>query len=1017
MREEKMKAKYLLKQSLTGFLIMVAFTGIVLAAAEKGANLLQNGGFEEDRKHWNKLEAPGPEGEEWDIKFDTEHFSSGKKSLKIVSNVLEREHFIWVGQEIEVKAGCSYWVEACLSTKNVHKTHFKMNFYNAEGKQINVLAVIKMLEGTQPWRSYGKRFLAPPEAVKAKVWCLGGMSFDGQNPGISWFDEVSVVEVTPGEEIPAESPVKPSFGRGSVPVAAEPKERRKINGSQPGTIEVIGSDLQLSNGYFDYRLQLKNGLYLKKIINKYINDNCLKLAQKSELFALMVNDTRLSSSEFSFKRIKVTREKGNSSKARIFLTSVEKGIDAELEILVDNSPNIIWLLRITNSGSGSFRLITAFPLLNGIKVGENLIDNWYTPPYRSGTITNRATWTRIGTGGKGGKIQVMDIYNPILGGGIYLRPNNHPEMGKIFTIWKIVEAEGTFMRVWDQTSKFRKLLNSVPTDSSLGMGLAYYEQDLRPGETFQTPEVVTGVHPGDFRNCLKEYREWVNTWFKKEYETPRWFRYVMVTGSANPRRGNLKYNLEKLVECSEQFGGYDLLIMSQWWRRATMDSFGKEDRGYPWNIFNNGEFFLFDEEYGGEEELARGCRLLRENPAGFPLLFYLEGLIVGKYDTTVGRKYGQEWAMKDYQGHYYTGYCNQKEQNWSVCIGYAPWRDYLVDAVVNAVKKFDIDGIRLDSLGSNEAFACYNPAHHHPTTDVHVSGTAELVKKIREEVKKVKPEPFVILFEETMNDYLLQFQNGFIIDYNFVEGSYPFYPLLSLFRFCYPEELSVVYPYLPTGYNYRAGFFNGLGITIDFNMPVLSSGGPADRKYLRKICPILKENADAFRGVRAYPLIKTEAKGLYANSFPNDEGGKRVITLYNTNSSLLKGNLINLPCREGYHYTDLLNHEEISYHKEGVKVGLFLEMKPDEVIAIGELPQVLSVKREGGNLEVSIPDYRGNSLRLILLDEHNEIFKKKVFSLRESPFTLNLKDSFGTEKGKLVVQFFKGSFLVDETIL
>ena len=1000
---------------------MATFTGVVWAATEKGVNLIKNGGFEDEGKYWNVANAPGPEGKRWKVEFESGHSFRGGNALEVVNNIFESENFVWVGQEIEVKAGSSYRVEAYLSAENVHKTHFKMNFYNAEGKQISdVPALVKMLHGVQSWELYGKTLVAPAGAVKAKVWCLGGTSFDGENPGISRFDEVSVAEIVPGAKIAEESPVvkrRQKFSRGSVPVAAEPGKGKKIDGSQQGTIRVIGPDLQLSNGYFDYRLQLKNGLYLKEIVNKYIGDNCLKMAQKGELFALMVDDVRISSSEFSFQGIENTH-KGKSAKAKIFLESVKRGIDAELEILVDNSPNIVWLLRITNNSSAAFRLITAFPLLNGIKIGEDLTDNWYTPVYRSSTITNRSTWTRIGTGGKGAKIQVMDIYNPVLGGGIYLRPNNHPEMGKIFTIWKIVSGEGSFMRIWDQTPKVRRLLNAVPIDDSLGMGLVYYEQDLRRGETFETPETVTGVHPDDFRNCLKEYRQWVDTWFKKEYETPEWFRRVMISGSANPRRGDLGYNLERLVGHSERFGGYDQLVLSQWWRRATVDSFGKNDKGRPWNIFNHGGFFLFDEEYGGEEKLARGCRLLRDDPGGFPLLFYLDGFIAGKYNTEVGKKYGEKWAMKDYQGAYYGYYCDDREQNWNMCIGYVPWRDYLVDAVVNAVKKFDIDGIRLDSLGSNQAFACYNPAHQHPTTDVHVTGTAELVKKIREEVKKIKPEPFIIIFEETMNDYALQFQEGFIIDYNFVEGSYPFYPLISLFRFCFPEELSVVYPYLPAGYNYRAGLFNGLGIMIDFNMPILSTGGPADRRYIEKICPVLKENADAFRGKYAYPLIKTEAEGVYANSFPNNEGNKRIITLYNTNSFSSKGILINVPHRERFHYVDLLNHEEITYEKKGEQTGLSLELKPDDAVALGELPLLLRAKRKGGNLEVRVPhSFKDGRLRLLLFDKHNKLLKMKSFPLADSHFTLNLKDVFGTEKGKLAVQLLERKFLRDETVV
>jgi len=794
-------------------------------------------------------------------------------------------------------------------------------------------------------------------------------------------------------------------------------------------IEQKGKELIISNAYFQYRLSLKDGLYLKEIINKYIQDDYLKEGKQVKLFHIMADDTPFDSSNFRLAKVDIKNVTGKSH-AKIILSSINPcpSLKAEIEVTITDSPNSLWQLTLVNQSSKSFRLNLCFPFLAGIKIGENLENNWYIYNTHGARITNKPGYLRVGFGGVGIPIQILDIYDPVLGGGLYLRPDSHPGMDKIFAAYKSVNGSVgercTSYGSGVEHGKLNSLLDDEIIDNSLGMGLAYIEQDFSPGESFLTPRVAIGVHKGDFHQALDDYKSWVKTWFKKKKpELPDWMKYDFVRVSGSPLRafpGIPGYDLAQFIRPYEAlFGENGSFCLCTWWNMETdVDAFGRKKepgKQYGWNPIH-GNFFEFNEEAGGEKRLRRGVKDLQE--AGIKVSFYVTGLNLAKH-CDFGERYGKEWRAIDFRGDDYSFWCSESEQNWSCCPAYEPYQEWLASASVNLVKKFDIDWLLVDVFGCFRPLPCYNPLHKHETPGIWVQGIEGTVRKIREEVEKIKPGPFPIICEGYF-DYALQFIDGgedmgWFYD---IQKEVPISIPVQLFRFCFPEALIYCCPYglfsakeLTYDHNYM--LFNGLSLAFE------PWGGliPLDLDYMTRIVPIMRENGDAFRGDNPYPLLKTEAEGLYANSFPNNKGNKRVITLYNTNSSPLKGDLINLPYREGFHYVDLLNHDKISYRKKGNQVSLSLEMKTKDVIPVGELPQLLKVNREGANLEVSIPGAKDSSLRLLLLDEYNELFKKESFSLSTSPFTLDLKDTFGTECGKLIVQFFKGRFLVDEAIV
>jgi hypothetical protein len=154
-------------------------------------------------------------------------------------------------------------------------------------------------------------------------------------------------------------------------------------------------------------------------------------------------------------------------------------------------------------------------------------------------------------------------------------------------------------------------------------------------------------------------------------------------------------------------------------------------------------------------------------------------------------------------------------------------------------------------------------------------------------------------------------------------------------RFYFPEVWFADWGAGDHSAGWRRCFFNGIGVCRWPN------------EYTARTGRIMRENAAAFASLHPEPFIATERRGVFANRFPAED--KTVYTLYNRNPGPVSGELLKVPHRPGTHFMELVSGREVAFRIQTQQAILSLEVPAGEVVAVAELPGILSVQTIDGN--------------------------------------------------------------------
>jgi len=689
-----------------------------------------------------------------------------------------------------------------------------------------------------------------------------------------------------------------------TPAEVKPKLKR----ISPG-INLSQNKILLENTYYLYELSSKDGLQLTKIINKFITDDCLKDSFATNLFIIFLGDRKFTSRDFKVEKAKIIKDrmKEKTLYLQLLPKTAEIPLLAELKVAINDSPETIWSLTIKNKGDKKVIVRAFFPSLAGIKVGDESAENYYFHPamYISNSPVDSFSKDLPGMGGAGfagdpdfdltiyGEaftIPVMDIYNPCLGGGLYLIVNDLENNYKNFCFQK---------------------------KDDIRLEIRYFEQELAPREIVRVPKVTLGVHQGDWHQVIDAYKRWCKTWYKTEYHfraERKWFKNVFTeraletTIEAYDKEKNRLIFDQVAGYSRRRFGGDDIII------DAWLGPIG--DYTYFWQPFSR---------IPGKENVPisrfREEVVEKLHQKGVKVSVYIGGYTVFK-DTQLGRRHGEEWQYLKKDGTPYEGY-----GAINPCPAYPPWQDYLVETCVRIIEETDIDALYIDVVGYLGENFCYNPLHHHKTPAVSLKGEEELLKKLRIAVDKVKPG-VAIYHEGPGSDVSSQYADG-----THSGGGYG-----SFTRFFIPHFKVIQIPTFFENLEYvRKSFFNGTGIWFQ-ECP----GGKRLIPYtkqgvdlIKKMHRIFKENSDAFNSENPVPLIPTLKEGIIANVFPTRD--KILYTLSNEKYSTVGGKILRVPYRKGFHYRDLWNGKNVEMEIVGDECILSFDVGPKDVgCIIGE---------------------------------------------------------------------------------
>lgn len=153
-------------------------------------NLILNPGFELDLTPWKAFPEKG-------VSPDDAVSRSGRFGVKLTN---ERRGTIQLRQSLHVYGGEQYDVSFWMKIGNANSSGLKLVWYDewyvaSEEKPIREDVLEKASGKEIDWWQVTARVTSPMNAVRMDVVCLGGWSYDGVNPGSTWFDDVSVLGV------------------------------------------------------------------------------------------------------------------------------------------------------------------------------------------------------------------------------------------------------------------------------------------------------------------------------------------------------------------------------------------------------------------------------------------------------------------------------------------------------------------------------------------------------------------------------------------------------------------------------------------------------------------------------------------------------------------------------------------------------------------------------------------------------------------------------------------------------
>ena len=332
-------------------------------------------------------------------------------------------------------------------------------------------------------------------------------------------------------------------------------------------------------------------------------------------------------------------------------------------------------------------------------------------------------------------------------------------------------------------------------------------------------------------------------------------------------------------------------------------------------------------------------------------------------------------------------------------------------------------------------FVCYNPWDESTRNEGHMEGLYDLIMQtgadgvvldtqggssaeLQEAADRAKPG--VIMYSE-----------GFAVPKDMqgivsgrVHNALYYPPMLNLNKFIKPEFTIYRVAELakePIKREFATAFFNGYGTELNIFAPGQPDWVEEQYRYLGRTSRILRENTHNFLSREYMPLIPTLADSVYVNQWPLPE--KTIFTIYSVKPEGFNAPLFEVTPKEGTHFVDLWNHEEVTpIARDGreylpAKIHAFDHFdlgtnNEGEVGCIAQLPTHLEVDLHNNTLHIS-----ASQGSVIKVWAGVPDYERTPVELSSGAHELDVFEHFGRHEGKLVVQLFDQGILLDERIV
>lgn len=756
------------------------------------------------------------------------------------------------------------------------------------------------------------------------------------------------------------------YAYGRLGVNIPPKTmpfKGKIEQAKP-TVILEGTILKLENPHFIMSFQTAPALRLVNLYSKYTMTECLN--GSSRVFLFWLDGQQYGQDDFTVVDVSVKDDAG-TAKTTIVLASSKLNISVNLDISINDTPQAEFNLSFTDTGGSDRQLRVLFPCFENLQIGDRAEDNYYFFPFKGGICSNKPYNLVSGYSVHTGSLQLLSLYNPSLGGGIYTCIEDSSGRAKTLLLHKkdidgnevlgdYKQFAGTFPELnFDYTDVY-------PTNRGTVMGCYSYPYKFESKGRVSLPTTILGVHGGDFTYALQSYGKWAHTWFRHDIGTPQWFKDTYYNPCVHDIRGNTGWEQgflrDNKIAMSQIARPYeDILQVAFCWDRTKDDHLG-DKRDYSWYRNAGTGDYNYEEEWGGaagwKDEIEKthkvGPRVVLYGATQWAVWFYSD-VYAQHSDWAVHDKLGKEvhdywWDLNDNKDRLrMVDFCGQVEE----------WQDYCAQTNYRIIKETGADGVFTDVM--NQIQFCYNSKHKH---EEYPGVAAEkLLKKNVAAVRSANTEA-VVEIEDFCSDYLLQWVDGCWMKTFYqdlppvVEDTFDLYSV-SFVRFMFPEvKWKDFGPRWIHGA--RRAFFNGMGYNLsevenkndDENAKKITKEQRVD--YLIATCQLMKETSDVFSSTDVRCLVPTLQEKVYANYFGAND--KKFYTLYNKNDSKIDGKVLKLASDSNKHWVELLYDEPVVY--DSVSQTVSASIRPWDVICLAQFCDIIDIQQSDKTIDVRL---------------------------------------------------------------
>ena len=601
-------------------------------------------------------------------------------------------------------------------------------------------------------------------------------------------------------------------------------------------------------------------------------------------------------------------------------------------------------------GPESIRFHLSFPHLAGLQLGDDPDDDHYLFPWGGGIIANHNASLRTAYGENTAWWQMIDLFSPARGGGIYLRADDPtglykaPHLRKGSNVPADYQLDGTGRGYLLPEMQWNGALDPTP---GIGVCFDYLRRDRAPGTEFAAPNACVGTHAGDWRRAMARYAEWSRkTWPRRPFPsrlTKRWniipagwgWQGVLVGKDGKYRTDYIKPH-------------YDVPELMSWWTWSDKGPWGvpmdrlEEELGTAlykrykayWITepvtgklmyqLNRGDYDGYMPQWGGLPALRKHIQRMRD--AGQLPMFYTDPLLACA-NTRMGSRHGREYGVMNprWKDAYKTGRTPEgyvgSYGSYNMCQDTEWYQNWLAENMARVCRETGIDGIRLDEYG-HRGYVCTSPHHKHifaePEHNAWIQSLARSVQLVHHAMDEVRPD-LVLTTEFPGNDHMSSGLEGAIVyDLRRIRA---FRPVpINLFRFYFPScrPLEINRPPRPEARDWML-----------WNMVAAFGGSIA---YSEREHAILSAHNDALVLGKAEPLVPTLHPRVYANRFTGP--GKTIWTLMNGTDHTVDAPLLRVEPEPGVHFVDLLGERELIPAPDGT---LRFRLRRNRTIVVARL--------------------------------------------------------------------------------